>query len=521
MSKRKDNIVYYVSLAITFVIVLWGIIAPKNFGDTANGIFKFLVDKFGWLYLMSMLFFVVFALGLAFSKYGNIKLGPDDSKPDFKYITWFGMLFGSGMGIGLVFWGVAEPLNHYMTAPGFKPGSVEAANYAMQTSFFHWGFHPWASYAIIGLALAYFQFRKNKPGLISTIFIPLLGEEKVNGAIGKMIDILAVFATVAGVATSLGLGTLQIGSGLNFVFGLPSNKAVQLIIVIVITILYIWTAVTGIEKGIKMLADINLVLAFGLLGLAFILGPSVKMISSLSNGIGMYMQNFIHESLHIEPFGDNSWVGAWRIFYWAWWIAWAPFVGIFIARISRGRTIKEFVIGVICVPALGSFIWFAVFGAMGINLGPEVAAKAIKSTETALFVVFNNYPLHTLLSIVAVLLLCTFFITSANSATFVLGMLTSQGDLNPSTQKKVIWGIIQSALAVALMFAGGLQTLQIASIAAAFPFAIIMILACVSLMKALKEEISVKSDNSEVPVLPRNSEVPVLPKNSNIETAGN
>lgn len=491
--KKKDNTVFYISLALSIAIVLWGIVAQENFSSFANSLLNFLTNNFGWSYLISMFIFVVFAIILAFSKYGKIKLGPDDSKPEYSTMSWFGMLFGAGMGIGLVFWGVAEPISHFVSpASGIEAGTLEAANFAMKASFMHWGFHPWANYSIIGLALAYFQFRKNKPGLISSIFIPLLGEERVNGPIGKLIDILAVFATVAGVATSLGLGTLQINSGLNFLFNIPETQLVQIGIIVVITIIYIWTAVIGIDKGIKLLGDINLVLAFGLLLLIIILGPTLKVINSFTNGLGQYINGFVTDSLHVEAFGDNSWLNSWTIFYWAWWIAWAPFVGTFIARISKGRTIREFIGGVILAPAIVSIIWFAAFGSMGLNLvdkiGVEGLAAAASNTSTALFQVFNNYPLSTILSLITVALLCTFFITSANSATFVLGMLSSQGDLNPTAKKQFIWGVVQALLATSLLLAGGLEALQTASVAAAFPFIFVMLLAIVSLMKALKEE---------------------------------
>ncbi len=492
-TKQKNNTVFYVSLAISLAIVIWGIVAQKNFAEFANKLLGFLTNNFGWAYLVSMFVFVLFSLVLAFSKYGNIKLGPDDSEPEYSTTSWFAMLFGAGMGIGLVFWGVAEPISHFVSpAPGIEPGTNNAINFAMKASFMHWGFHPWANYAIIGLALAYFQFRKNKPGLISSIFIPLFGEERVNGPIGKTIDILAVFATIAGVATSLGLGTLQINSGLNYLFNLPETTQVQLGIIVVITILYIWTAVSGIDKGIKLLGDINLYLAFGILILSFVFGPTLKIVNVFTNGLGQYINSFIADSLHVEAFGDNSWTNGWTIFYWAWWIAWAPFVGTFIARISKGRTIKEFIGGVIFAPAIVSIVWFSVFGAMGLNLsetiGVEGLAAAAKNPSTALFFVFSNYSLGKVLSFIAVLLLCTFFITSANSATFVLGMLSSGGDLNPSAKKQFLWGIIQALFAAALLISGGLNALQTASVAAAFPFIVVMLLAIVSLMKALKEE---------------------------------
>ncbi|MBZ2175388.1 BCCT family transporter [Schnuerera sp. xch1] len=493
-AKQKDNKVFYMSLGLSIIIVLWGIIGQTSFANFSNSLLSFLTNNFGWSYLISMLVFVIFSVILAFSKYGNIKLGSDDSKPEYSNASWFAMLFGAGMGIGLVFWGVAEPISHFVSPTGgIEPGTVEAANFAMKSSFMHWGFHPWANYAIIGLALAYFQFRKNKPGLISSIFIPLFGEERVRGPVGKLIDILATFATVAGVATSLGLGTLQINSGLNYLFNIPETTLIQMLIIAVITFLFIWTAVTGIDKGIKALGDINLYLAFGLLVLVMILGPTLVIINNFTNGLGQYINNFITDSLSISAFGDNTWLNDWRIFYWAWWIAWAPFVGSFIARISKGRTIREFIAGVILAPALASVIWFSAFGSMGINLADKIGLEnlsiAAQAPETALFKVLGEYPLGSVLSLVAVALLCTFFITSANSATFVLGMFTSEGNLNPGNSKKVLWGLVQSLFAAALLLSGGLEALQTASVAAAFPFIFVMLLAIVSLIKAFREEV--------------------------------
>jgi len=438
--------------------------------------------------------FVGFCIFIAFSKYGKIKLGPDDSKPEYNTISWFAMLFGAGMGVGLVFWGVAEPLSHFIAPMGIEPGTAEAANFAMKTSFMHWGIHPWANYCIIGLALAYFQFRKGKPGLISSIFEPLIGEKGVKGPIGKTIDILAIFATVAGVTTSLGLGVLQINSGINYLFGIPETLLIQIIIIVIFSVIYIWSAVAGIEKGIKIVSDINLYLAFGLMVVAVIIGPNLNMINSFVNGLGQYIGNFVSDSLYTNTYGDNSWVNAWRIFYWAWWIAWAPFVGAFIARISKGRTIKEFIFGVVLAPAIGSMIWFAIFGSLGINLGiegtlsTEVMTKIVSSPETALFIVMENYPLGKILSTISMILVCTFFVTSANSGTFVLSMLSTEGSLNPPNNKKVVWGVVQSLLAIGLLIAGGLKPLQTISIVAAFPFIFIMIFACVSLIKALKKE---------------------------------
>ncbi|WP_024292721.1 glycine betaine uptake BCCT transporter [Lacrimispora indolis] len=480
----KKNQVFYISFLITMAIVAFGLIAPQPFAKATTAANDFLVNNFGWFYLISMFVFVAFSLIIAFSKYGNIKLGPDDSVPEFSNRSWFAMLFGAGMGIGLVFWGVAEPLNHYMTFGATE----EAANFAMKKSFMHWGFHPWAAYAIIGMALGYFQFRKNAPGLISSIFLPILGEKGVRGPIGKLIDICAVFATVAGIATSLGQGTMQINSGLNFLFHVPTTRLVQIVIIIILMVIYTWTAVSGIDKGIKLLSDINLVLAIAILAGAFLVGPKLLTLNVFTNSIGSYVNDFVKDSFAINPFGDKSWLGSWTIFYWAWWIAWGPFVGTFIARISKGRTIREFVFGVILAPSLVSFIWFSVFGSLGLNLDKGIISKAIETTETALFVVFRQYPLGSIFSIIAICLLGTFFITSANSGIFVLSMFSSEGDMEPANGKKIFWGVIQALLALVLLMTGGLGALQTCSIVAAFPLAIIMLLCCVCLIKELMKE---------------------------------
>ncbi|PID28278.1 MAG: choline transporter [Candidatus Cloacimonadota bacterium] len=486
--KKQNQTVFYVSFIVTLAISLWGMLAPETFGKQAQTLFNYLTTNFGWLYLITMFSFIGFSLYLAGSKYGSVKLGKDDSEPEYSYISWFAMLFSAGMGIGLVFWGIAEPLNHYMSQWGAEPGTAQAADFAIKKSFFHWGLHPWAGYSVVALALAYMQFRKNKPGLISSIFIPVLGDDAQHTLVGKIIDILAIFATVAGVATSLGMGTLQIESGLNYLFGVPINTVTEIIIIIAVTFLFMLSAITGLDKGIKILSNCNLSLAGLLMILGLIIGPTVMIINAFTNGIGMYFQDIIQDSFNVEAFGNNSFVNGWTIFYWAWWIAWAPFVGVFIARISRGRTIREFVTGVLLVPALGSFLWFAIFGTMGIAQGSEVASEAIKSTPTALFVVMGHYPMGAVISFVAVILLCTFFVTSADSATFVLGMMSQNGNLNPDTKRKVVWGIIQSLLALALMLTGGLKALQTGSIVAAFPFLFVMIFAMYSFFKALKSD---------------------------------
>ncbi len=490
-SKLKKETIFIVSMLLVFGIVLWGILLPSNFEKVANTAFEFLSGKFSWLYVLCMTSFVVFTIWLGFfSKYKNIKLGPDDSKPEYKTITWFGMLFSAGMGIGLVFWGIAEPLNHYLNPVGADPATAEAAKFAIEKSFLHWGLHPWANYCIIGLGLAYMQFRRNKPALVSSIFIPLLGEEKARGGIGKTIDILAVFATAGGMATSLGLGTYQINSGLNYLFGVPENITIQIIIVAAITVIYTVTAVAGIDKGISFISNTNMVLVAILLLGSFVLGPTVGIMDTFVEGTGLYIQRFLGSAFEMGSFGESAWYGAWTIFYWAWWISWAPFVGVFIARISRGRTIKEFVAGVLIVPALLSFLWFAIFGGIDFSMDLTVLTEAAKNTTTAFFIVMNEIPLGFYLSLVTIVLLFTFFITSANSATFVLGMLSDHGKLNPGKMKMTVWGILIAGLTLSLMIGSenGLNMLQTISIVSAFPFAFIMLFTMYALKKALDKD---------------------------------
>ncbi|WP_242772399.1 glycine betaine uptake BCCT transporter [Brevibacillus parabrevis] len=483
---------FFISIVIVVLIVLFGAISPELFASAAAQVLKMTTTNFGWFYLIVTFGFLIFCLFLAFSRYGQIPLGGDDDEPEYSLPTWFAMLFSAGMGIGLVFWGVAEPISHYFAPPAGVTGqTTEAAQTALRYAFFHWGLHPWGIYAVIALALAYFQFRKGAKGLISSTFLPLLGD-KVNGPIGKGIDVLAVIATAFGVATSLGLGTLQINGGFTHLFGLPSNLFVQIAIIVVITVLFLVSATTGLDKGIKYLSNTNLILALTLLFLTLVLGPTSFLFDTFTSTLGSYLNNLVSMSLRLTPFTQGTWVANWTLFYWAWWIAWAPFVGMFIARVSKGRTIKEFVICVMLVPSLLSFIWFSVFGGTALHLEifdqAQIGQAVQNDISTALFLALEQLPMGYILAVVATLLVITFFITSADSAIFVLGMLSSDGKLNPSNRVKITWGILQSAIAVVLLLSGGLEGLQTASIVAALPFAVIMVLMCYSLLKALKEE---------------------------------
>lgn len=494
-TQKADNSVYYISMAIISAIVVWGLLSPTSFGDTANAIFAFLTTYMGWWYMLAMNIFVIFPICLAVSRFGKMKLGDPDSKPEFTTGSWFAMLFSAGMGVGLVFYGVGEPLFHFASPPfGAPMGSPEAAQDALRASFFHWGLHPWANYSVIALCLAYFQFRKGAPGLMSSMFLPLLGEKAARTPIGKAIDILAIFATIAGISTSLGLGVLQINSGLNYVFGLPKSVSLQLAVIVFLAVLYTLSAVSGIEKGIKFISNLNLTLACGLALMLLAIGPTITILEALMGGIGGYFSNLVSESFTMAPYGGpyKSWLGGWTLYYWAWWIAWAPFVGSFIARISKGRTIREFVTGVLLVPAFGSFCWFAIFGASGLHLEMNKIAEIGKvisaDISVGVFEMYKYYALGGLMTVLMLLLICTFFITSANSATFVLSMYSSGGSMNPPKLRMGIWGVLQAALAFVLLLGGGLKALQIASITAAGPFSIIMVVACWCLWRTMQKD---------------------------------
>lgn len=499
---KKLSTVFIISTTLAFIFTLWGTLAPNHLTEVTQEIQSFLQTKFGWFYLISVSLFLLFAIILIFSRVGNIRLGRDDEEPEYSLTSWFAMLFSAGMGIGLVFWGVAEPLSHFADPPtgdgltNVQPETAGSAQVAMRYSFFHWGLHPWAIYAVVALALAYFQFRKGTPGLISSTFTPLLGE-KTKGSIGKGIDILAVFATVFGVATSLGLGAIQISGGLSFLFDDINNTFLtQLAIIIVMSALFILSAITGIDRGIKFLSNTNVVLAVLLMMFFLFSGPTNFIINFFTTTIGSYVQQLASMSLRITPFPDtdlHAWIQGWTIFYWAWWISWAPFVGMFIARISKGRTIREFVIGVLTVPTLFSFLWFAVLGGTGLHLemfgqGGILEAMNNFGSEVALFKVLEQLPLGAFSSAIAILLISTFFITSADSAAFVLGIQTTRGNLNPSMAVKVTWGVILTTAAIILLYSGGLGALQTAAVIAAFPFAFILIGMCLSLIKALRKE---------------------------------
>jgi glycine betaine transporter len=501
--RAVDVPVFAVAAATVVGFVLWGALAPDGMGKTTTNTLGWLENNFGWLFVLTTAAFVIFSGYLALSRYGNIKLGPDDSEPEFSTFSWVSMMFATGMGIGLIFWGVAEPLTHLNAPPmGMaKPGTPSAARLAMEYTFFHWGLHPWAIYAVIGLAIAYFAYRKGYGNLISGTFRPLMGDA-AGRAPGKAIDVIAIFATLFGSATSLGLGALQITGGLDNVFdGSGKSVALALIVIWVLTACFVVSAVTGIEKGVQFLSNANALAAVVLVLFLFVVGPTVFMLSTFTEGVGGYLTQLPTMSGRTGAFDgvQSDWLNGWTIFYWAWWISWTPFVGMFIARISKGRTIRQFVAYVIVVPSLVSFVWFSIMGGAafhlqlnkGVDLGKTLSQDG---TESILFTVLRDYPLSSITVVLAIFLIAIFFITGADSASIVMGMLSQHGEEEPKRWLVIFWGVAQGAVASVLLWSGGddlragLSALQNLVIIVGSVFMLVIIAMCVSLMKALRAE---------------------------------
>ena len=487
--------VFWISVALVVVFVVPGAVVPDLLDRVTSAVHEWILATFGWAYLLATILFLLFALYLAVGPYGSIRLGRDDEKPQYSYFGWFSMLFAAGMGIGLVFWGVAEPLTHFHNPPAhLAADSGEAARFAMVRSFFHWGVHPWAVYIVMSLSIAYFSFRRGMPPLISSVFYPLIGDAIYRWP-GRLIDILSVFATVFGVATSLGFGATQIRGGLSSVFGVPDSTAVALIIIAVVTVLYMTSSMIGLDKGIQVLSKGNVMLTLALMVLVLVLGPTAYIFNVFTSTIGGYLSSFVDLSLSSNPFEGFEWTKQWTLFYWAWWISWSPFVGLFVASISRGRTIREFVIGALLVPTILTFLWFAVFGGTGLQLelsggSTELAATAASNPPRALFALLEQLPLTRVLSLLSLVVLGIFFVTSADSATYVLGMMTSNGAMRPSAWKKILWGVLQSSAAAVLLVSGGLGGLQRMAIIAALPFTLVMVAMMRSLHTAMRYELT-------------------------------
>lgn len=491
--KKKINTVFIISVTISFFVIIYGWFFNDNLTSISETIMSWVNEKFGWLYVICVFGFMMFLFWIALSKYGKIKLGEDDENPKYSNFSWFAMLFCGGTGIGLIFWSIAEPLSHYVSPPeGIIAGTTEAAEFSIRTVFLRWGVTQWSCFAIVGLGIAYFQFRKGKSSQISNLLSPLVGEKAIKGWFGKTVDIFSVVVSVAGVATSLGLGASQICGGLNFLFGIPNTNATWFIIIFAITIVFLISAISGIDKGINILSRINTLAALILLVLAFLVGPHIPILNTLVNGVGQHLQNIIGDTLMINSFGDNTWIMNWRVFYYAWFIAWTPFVGMFIAEISKGRTIKEFIIGVVMIPTVFTIIWLSVFGTIALKatktFSLDELAKLVESPEIAVFKIFSDYSLGKVISGLIIALLAIFFITSSDSATYSLSVMTSDGEVHPPIYKKVVWAFIEAAIAYLLLSAGSLKSLQTISIAVSLPFLFIMVAICLALIKEIKKD---------------------------------
>jgi choline/carnitine/betaine transport len=492
-----DKVVFGVSAVLVVALLAWGLISSGTLSSVAASVLGGIITGGGWAFVLAASAFVVFALWLALSKYGKIPLGRDDEGPEFKTVSWVAMMFSAGMGIGLMFYGVGEPLSHFTSPPPgtAAAGTPEAFDVAMATTLFHWTLHPWAIYAVVGLAIAYGTFRRGRRQLISSTFAPLLGRRGTEGPLGRAIDILAIFATLFGSAASLGLGALQIGGGL-VAGGFMSSVGTTLLVAIIaiLTVAFVASAVSGVAKGIQWLSNINMVLAGVLALVVFVGGPTVVILNLLPAMIGDYFGDLAQMAARTAATGGDAtatWLSGWTIFYWAWWISWTPFVGMFIARISRGRTIREFVSGVILIPSSVSLVWFAIFGGAAITAqrgGDDLASQPI---EGQLFGLLSTLPLGGVLGVIAMALIAIFFVSGADAASIVMGTLSQRGTIHPAKRVVVFWGIMMGSIAALMLVVGGsdaLSGIQNITIIMAAPFVVVMIVMCIALTKDLRDD---------------------------------
>jgi choline/carnitine/betaine transport len=469
------------------------------FREQMEGVFNTLLEgintSFGWFYILAANIYVLAGLFFAFSRFGKIRLGGPQARPEFSSGAWYAMLLSAGMGIGLMFWSVAEPIFHLTSpAPFFdvEPGTDAAASAALATTYYHWGIHPWGIYALVSLALAFFAFNRGLPLTFRSVFYPLLGE-RIYGTWGNVIDVLTVLATLFGLASSLGFGVGQAAAGLDFLFGWPQDTWFQVVLIAVITGMATMSVVAGLDGGVKRLSQLNIYLAAGFLIFIVIVGPTLFLLSVFIQGTGFYAQVLPELSFWNEAFSQSGWQGSWTVFYWGWWISWSPFVGMFIARISKGRTIRELILGVVFMPSLLSFLWMAVFGGAAINLQlngvVDLATAVNENVATALFVMLRAFPLTEVTSIVGVLLVVSFFVTSSDSGSLVVDHLTSGGKLDSPKPQRVFWAVMEGAVAAVLLLGGGLGALQTMAVAAGLPFAMILLFMCWSMYTAFDEEL--------------------------------
>jgi len=482
--------VFWTSTLLLLVLVLYASLFQANAQWLFAAIQGWIITNLSWFYILAVAIILGTVVFLGMSRYGDIKLGPDHSEPDYANTTWFAMLFSAGMGIGLMFFGVAEPVMHFLNPPYADGQTVDAARQAMRITFFHWGLHAWSIYAIVALILAYFSYRHGLPLTLRSALYPLIGE-RIHGPIGHAVDIFAIIGTVLGVATSLGFGVAQINSGLNVLFDVPVSTPVQIGLIVVTTALATLSVVSGLDKGVRRLSELNLGLAVLLMLTVIILGPTVLILQTFVENTGGYLSEIVSRTLNLNAYRPTDWIGGWTLFYWGWWLAWSPFVGLFIARISRGRTIREFVSGVLLVPAGFTLLWMTVFGNTAIHMiltegVTDLAAAVSQDSSLALFAFLEHFAFASVISLVAIVMVVVFFVTSADSGAMVVDMLASGGQDQTPVWQRVFWGASMGLVAIALLLADGLKALQTATIASALPFTIALLFSMHGLLKALK-----------------------------------
>lgn len=487
---ETNPVVFGVSVLVILVFLTAGIAATDTLHRFFEAVQEGIAASLGWYYTLVVGGFLVFVVWLGSSRFGRIRLGPSDSQPEYRYLTWFAMLFCAGMGIGLVFWAVAEPLSHLADPPMAEPGGAAARTEAIRFTFFHWGLHAWAIYIVVGLSLAYFTYRHGLALSIRSALYPLLGP-RIHGRIGDAVDTFAVFGTMFGVATSLGFGVLQVNAGLASLDILPQSTTIQLLLIAGITLAAVVSLMSGIDKGILRLSITNLGIGAFLMAFVLFAGPTIDVLSSFVQQVGHYVQTLPETTLWTDAEARTGWQAGWTIFYWGWWISWAPFVGMFIARVSRGRTIREFVLGVLLVPVAFTFLWLAVFGNTAFSVdaatGGELSARVAEDPAIALFGLLGELPLTAVMTVLVILLVATYFVTSSDAASLVIDLLTSGGNTDSPKIQRVFWAALEGAVAGVLLLAGagGLQALQTAAITTALPFSVVMLVMCYGLVRAL------------------------------------
>lgn len=482
--------VFFVSGGLIGLFVVLTLIFQGGVDEFFSSVQVKIATYAGWFFVWTMNIILVFVVSLLLGRFGDIRIGGSEAVPEFSTPAWFSMLFSAGMGIGLLFYGVAEPMFHFVASPLAEPGTAQAARVALDITFLHWGLHPWAIYTMVGLSLAFFAFNKGLPLSIRSVFYPIFGE-RIHGAIGNAIDIMATVATMFGVATSLGLGVQQVNAGLSHLFGIPQSITVQVILIAAITAVATWSVVRGLDAGIKRLSQLNIVFALSLMLFVLFLGPTLFIMKALLENIGYYLQHLPQLATWNETYEATDWQKGWTVFYWGWWISWSPFVGMFIARVSFGRTISEFIKGVLFVPTLVTFIWVTVFGNSAINIemfgGGGIAKAVQENIPVSLFKLLEHYPLGWLTSILAVTVVVTFFVTSSDSGSLVIDIITAGGNPEPPVVQRVFWAVLEGVVAAVLLFGGGLVALQTAAITTGLPFSVVLLGMCYALHKGLAE----------------------------------